>query len=225
MGSHAPLSDISEDKFVEFDTEVMPIPQFDTKNPQMISQGPSICIFNKQDSQEVLASWIFAQYLLTNDVQIAYSKTEGYVPVTSKAQESEEYKDYLSRCGEDNSTYYDVKIKAAKLLLDNTEHTFVTPVFNGSASLRDAAGQLIENVTKSVRRKQEVNDEYMEKLFEEVTSLYHLDQGGSTDVSGSGKKEDLGELPSTAVILLVSLAGAWILIILYLIYGAVKRKK
>ena len=225
MGSHAPLSDISEDKFVEFETAVMTIPQFDTKNPQMISQGPSICIFNKQESQEVLASWIFAQYLLTNDVQIAYSETEGYVPVTSKAQESEEYKDYLSRCGEDDSTYYEVKIKASKLLLDNTENTFVTPVFNGSASLRDAAGQLIENVTKSVRRKQEVNDEYIDNLYEEVTSLYHLDQGGGTEVSGSGKKEDLGELPATAVILLASLAGAWILIILYLIYGAVKKKR
>ena len=225
MGSHAPLSDISEDKFVEFETAVMPVPQFDTKNPQMISQGPSICIFNKQDSQEVLASWIFAQYLLTNDVQIAYSSTEGYVPVTLKAQVSEEYVDYLSRCGEDDSTYYDVKIKASKLLLDNTEHTFVTPVFNGSASLRDAAGQLIENVTKSVRRKREINDAYMEKLFGEVASLYHLDQGSGTEVTGSGKKGDLGALPGTAVILLASLAGAWILIILYLLYGAVKKKK
>ena len=140
------------------------------------------------------------------------------MPVTSKAQESEEYKDYLSRCGEDDSTYYEVKIKASKLLLDNTENTFVTPVFNGSASLRDAAGQLIENVTKSVRRKQEVNDEY-------IDNLYHLDQGGGTEVSGSGKREDLGELPATAVILLASLAGAWILIILYLIYGAVKKKR
>ena len=225
MGSHAPLSDISEDKFVEFETAVMPVPQFDTDNPQMISQGPSICIFNKQDPQEVLASWIFAQYLLTNDVQIAYSKTEGYVPVTLKAQESEEYKDYLSRCGEDDSTYYDVKIKASRLLLDNTKHTFVTPVFNGSASLRDAAGQLIENVTKSVRRKQEINDAYMEKLFGEVASLYHLDQGGSTEVTSFGKKGDLGALPGTAVILLASLAGAWILIILYLLYGVVKKKK
>ena len=65
----------------------------------MISQGPSICIFNKSDPQEVLASWLFTQYLLTNDVQIAYSQTEGYVPVTSKAQASAEYQDYLSRAG------------------------------------------------------------------------------------------------------------------------------
>ena len=27
------------------------IPQFDPANPQMISQGPSVCIFNKEDPQ------------------------------------------------------------------------------------------------------------------------------------------------------------------------------
>ena len=57
----------------------------------MISQGPSICVFNKKDSQEVLASWLFAQFLLLDDVQIAYSETEGYIPVTTKAQNAPEY--------------------------------------------------------------------------------------------------------------------------------------
>ena len=86
MGSDAPLVDIAEEKLVPFETAVMTIPQFDPENPKMISQGPSVCIFQKEDPQEVLASWLFTQYLLTNSVQIAYSQTEGYVPVTSKAQ-------------------------------------------------------------------------------------------------------------------------------------------
>ncbi len=224
MGTNAPLLDISEDKVVEFETAVMAVPQFDTENPQMISQGPSVCIFNKEDSQEVLASWLFAQYLLTNEVQIAYSQTEGYVPVTSKAQESEEYQDYLSRCGEDNDTYYEVKLQAASLLLEHMDDTFVTPVFNGSASLRDAAGQLIENVTKSVRRKQEVDEEYIRALYEEVVSLYRLDQIGTAE-SAAGQKADLGRLPVTAVGLLAALGGAWVLILLYLAFEAVKKKK
>ena len=223
MGTYAPLSDISEDKFVEFETVVMPIPQFDTENPQMISQGPSVCVFNKSDPQEVLASWLFAQYLLTNDVQIAYAGTEGYVPVTSKAQDTAEYQDYLSRCGEDNGTYYDVKINASKLLLEHVDDTFVTTVFNGSASLRDAAGQMIENVTKSVRRKEEINDEYMEKLYTDMTSLYRLDQGSRGTISAG--KTDLGELPETSVILLSVLAGAWALIVLYVVLETIKKKK
>lgn len=213
MGPDAPLSDISEEARVDFETEVMAVPQFDPEHPQMISQGPSVCIFNKKDSQEVLASWLFTQYLLSNEVQIAYAKTEGYVPVTSKAQNSPEYQDYLSRSGEDEVEHYDVKIKAAKLLLDNVDNTFVTPVFNGSTSLRDASGQLIENVTKSVRRKKEVNEEFIQSLYSDTTAMYHLDQ---KDMSSSGKAE-LGPLPPTAVALLSCLGIAWVLIILYLL--------
>ena len=121
MGTNAPLVDIAEEEIIDFETEVMMVPQFDPEHPQMISQGPSICIFNKEDPQEVLYSWLFTQYLLTDGIQIAYSQTEGYVPVTTSAQESPEYQDYLARAGEDNDTYYQVKIDAAKLLLDNLD--------------------------------------------------------------------------------------------------------
>lgn len=225
MGTHAPLCDISEDKIVDFETEIMPIPQFDTEHPQMISQGPSVCIFNKEDAQEVMASWLFVQYLLTNEVQIAYSETEGYVPVTAKAQESAEYQDYLSRGGENNTLYYDIKIKAVKMLLEHIEHTFVTPVFVGSASLRDASGQLIESTVKSARRGQEIDDAYIDKLYSDTASLYRLDQIGNKGSLATSNKADLGELPGTAKALLMGLGAAWMLILLYVILGAVKKKR
>ena len=220
MGPNAPLLDISEDKLVQFETAVMPIPQFDPENPTMISQGPSMCIFNKEDPQEVLASWLFMQYLLTDEVQIAYSQTEGYLPVTAKAQNNPEYLDYLSRAGEDNDLYYDVKIAASKLLQDNIGNTFVTPVFNGSASLRDAAGQMIENVTKSVRRKETVDEAYMEKLFTDVTALYRLDQ-----IQKSDAQQDLGPLPRQSVILLVTLAVIWVIMGAYVVKDSINKKK
>ena len=227
MGSEAPLSDISADAFVDFETVVMTIPQVDPDNPKMISQGPSICIFNKSDPQEVLASWLFAQFLLTNEVQIGYAKTEGYVPVTLKAQESEEYQDYLSRRGEDNSTYYSVKIDATRLLLDNTEHTFVTSVFNGSTSLRNAAGELIEDVAKSVRRKKTVNDAYINDLFNSVTSLYRLDQIETVtdDEEGASDDKDLGPLPAGSVWLIVILGVIWVVIGITALVIRIREKK
>ena len=221
MGCNAPLIDIAEDKLVRFETEVMMIPQYDTENPQMISQGPSICVFNKEDPQEVLASWLFAQYMLTNEVQIAYSQTEGYLPVTTKALESNTYQDYLSRKGEDNQLYYDVKLDAAQLLLDNIDNTFVTPVFNGSASLRDAAGQMIENTAKAIRRKQTVDEAFIQALYSDMTSLYRLDQHSAT---GKGKTE-LGPLPGTAILLLTTLGTVWVLIGIYALCDYRKRRK
>ena len=224
MGTDAPLCDIAEEKIVKFETVVMELPQFDTENPQMISQGPSMCIFNKEDPQEVLASWLFVQFMLTNEVQIAYAQTEGYVPVTSKAQESAEYKDYLSRAGEDNELYYGVKLDATRILLENIHNTFVTPVFNGSASLRDAAGQMVEETVKAVRRKKVVDEVFLEELFADMTSLYRLDQLETKDAASQGEKV-LGELPKEAKILIGSLVGAWVLMLLYCAVQLVKSKR
>ena len=219
MGAKAPLMDIPEENRVDFETVVMPIPQYNTVSPKMISQGPSMCLFNKEDPQEVLASWLFMQFMLTNSVQIAYAQTEGYVPVTTKAQESAEYQDYLSRRGEDNQLYYDIKLDATRLLLDNTENTFVTPVFNGSASLRDAAGQMIENVAKSVRRKETVDAAYYEKMYAEVTSLYRLDQ-----IVSQRSQKEFGKLPKDAVFLLGGLALCWVGLGVYTLSGIIKKK-
>ncbi|MBQ4074243.1 MAG: extracellular solute-binding protein [Clostridia bacterium] len=222
MGSDAPLIDIPEDQLVEFETVVMEIPQFDPENPRMISQGPSVCIFNKEDPQEVMASWLFTQFLLTNRVQIDYSCTEGYVPVTLKAQQSAEYQDYLAREGEDNQHYYDIKLKAAKLLLNHVDDTFVTPVFNGSASLRDAAGQMIEEVTKGIRRKKTVDDAFVDDLYKKMTSLYRL----TPAEEGSQAVQQLsGPLPQTAVLLIVCLAAAWTGIVAYGIIRWLKDRK
>lgn len=230
IGSDAPLQDIHESAVTQFETRVMTVPQFDPEHPVMISQGPSMCVFNKEDPQEVLASWLFMQYLLTDDIQIAYSQTEGYTPVTSKAQESAAYQEYLSRAGEDNDLYYEVKLAATRLVLENTENTFVTAVFNGSASLRNAAGQLIENVAKSTMRKQKVDDAYMQKMFREVSALYRLDQMNAAGVS-SGERAELGALPTASIALLCTLGGVWLCIFAYILHerllkiGTNKKKK
>ncbi|MCR5734330.1 MAG: extracellular solute-binding protein [Lachnospiraceae bacterium] len=222
FGTDAPLSDISPDKIVRFETAVRPIPQFDTSSPKMISQGPSICIFNKADKGEVLASWLFAQFMLTDKVQMAYAETEGYIPVTSKAQNREEYIDYLQKEGTDNSEHYPVKIQASKLLIDNTENTFITPVFNGSASLRDASGALIESVTKSVRRKETVDDKYIEDLYKKTGSLYRLDS--TKKIAADGEEDSLGPLPGASRALLITLVLAWILMLSYVCVKRFKAK-
>ena len=104
------------------------------------------------------------------------------------------------------------------MLLENTENTFVTPVFNGSASLRNAAGQLIENVNKSVRRGQTVDGQYMDSLYEEVTALYRLDQ-----ITLSADKVDLGELPVESLTLISCIVLCWVGMLLYILTE--KRKK
>ena len=219
MGTDAPLLDIPEEELVEFETVVLPVPQFDPANPKMISQGPSVCVFYKDDPQEVLASWLFTQFLLTNSVQIPYAETEGYVPVTLKARQDPGYQDYLDRAGEDNREHYRTKIDATRLLLENTENTFTTPVFRGSPSVRDAAGTLIESVCKSERAGKTVDTALLNKIFSETRSLYQLDQIQAEHIDTSAP------LPAAALALLATLAAVWVLIGLVSGYSALKRKR
>ncbi len=106
------------------------------------------------------------------------------------------------------------------MLLDNIENTFVTPVYNGSASLRQASGQLIENVTKSVRRSQTIDKEYIEDMYEKVIALYRLDEK-----AGQTKKADLGKLPVESVVLIGTLLVVWLFIVIYVILDAVIKRK
>ena len=209
MGSDAPNSDICSDDIVKFETVIRPIPQYDPNEPYMISQGPSLCIFNKEDEGEVMASWLFMQFMLTNDVQIAYSQTEGYIPVTTKAQQSETYQNYLAAEGTDTDLHYKVKIQAAKLFLDNIDNTFVTPVFAGSASVREAAGELIENVTRSVRRKKTVDDAFIAQMYTDTAALKHLDQ---IDVTERAADRTEGELPTASRVLIIAVVLTWVVL-------------
>ena len=231
MGGDAPMQDIHKEQLLPFNIEVRPIPQFDPDNMKMISQGPSICIFNKDNPQEVLASWLFVQFMLTDGVQLGYAETEGYLPVTLKAQQSAAYRDYLSRKGEDNDEHYAVKILASELLMNHTAETFVTPVFNGSTSLRSAAGQLIENVCKSARRKQDLN---IDQLFKEVNSLYRLDQIEVIPAENAGDDAEAEpaeaepvpaqELPDISKALLIAIPAIWVLIGLYTLWEKKKGR-
>ena len=85
--------------------------------------------------------------------------------------------------------------------------------------MRNAAGQLIENVNKSVRRKQEVNEAYIADLYEEVTALYRLDQ-----ISGAEGKVTFGPLPKASKELLAGLGICWLLMGAYVAGSRTKRK-
>ena len=239
MGGKAPMQDIHKSQLVDFEIAVRMVPQFDPDHPKMISQGPSICIFNKENRQEVLASWLFVQYLISNKVQLEYAETEGYLPVTLKAQQSAEYQDYLNRKGEDSDEHYTVKIEASELLMNHTADTFVTPVFNGSASLRSAAGELIESTCKGARRKKEMNDDFIKNLYAEVNGLYRLDQievkaglpdgedetpgEEAPDAAETGKAAQ--ELPTASVVLLITLPVIWAGIIVFTILEKRKNRR
>jgi ABC-type glycerol-3-phosphate transport system substrate-binding protein len=71
-----------DDGSYPFEVGITSIPQLNAENPKVISQGPSICIFKKDNPQEVIASWLFVKFLTTSvEFQAEFSMASGYVPV------------------------------------------------------------------------------------------------------------------------------------------------
>ena len=123
-----------------FEVGIAAIPQVDANNPKVISQGPSLCIFQKSNPQEVIASWLFVKFLTTNVAfQAEFGMASGYVPVLKSVSENEVYADYLNSA--DGGDY--VSALAAKICLDQQDAYYTSPAFNGSSIARDQVGALM----------------------------------------------------------------------------------
>ncbi|MEE1327193.1 MAG: extracellular solute-binding protein, partial [Oscillospiraceae bacterium] len=78
-----------------FEVGIATIPQIDPANPKAISQGPNLCIFQKANPQEVIASWLFVKFLATTvEFQAEFAMASGYVPVLKSVIEHPVYADF-----------------------------------------------------------------------------------------------------------------------------------
>ena len=78
---------------------------------------------------------------------------------------------------------------------------------------------MIEDVKKSARRGETIDDAYLDELFAEMVSLYRLDQ-----VALSSGEVSLGELPGASKALLITLAVCWIAMGIYVAVDKLKKK-
>ena len=129
-----------EDGSYPFEVGIATIPQVDPKNPKVISQGPSICIFQKDNPQEVVASWLFIKFLTTSvEFQAEFSMASGYVPVLKSVAENETYASFLAKA--DGGAY--ISALSAKVCLEQEKAYYTSPAFNGSSTARDQVGSLL----------------------------------------------------------------------------------
>ena len=123
-----------------FEVGIATIPQLDASKAKVISQGPSLCIFNKSNPQEVIASWLFVKYLTTTvEFQAEFGMASGYVPVLKSVAENPVYADYIASA--DGGNY--VSALAAKVCLEQQDAYYTSPAFNGSSTVRDQVGALM----------------------------------------------------------------------------------
>ena len=123
-----------------FEVGISTVPQVDAANPKVISQGPSLCIFQKSNPQEVIASWLFVKFLTTNiNFQAEFGMASGYVPVLKSVAENPVYAEFIAKADGGNF----VSALSAKVCLAQADAYYTSPAFNGSSEARDQVAALL----------------------------------------------------------------------------------
>ena len=147
-----------------FEVGIATIPQVDAANPKVISQGPSLCIFAKENEQEVIASWLFVKFLTTTvPFQAEFSMASGYVPVLKSVGENPVYADFISHADGGNN----IAALSAKVCLEQENAYYTSPAFNGSSEARDQVGALM---TKCLALKDGDIDAQIAEAFEDAVA-------------------------------------------------------
>ena len=124
-----------------FEVGITTVPQVDGSNPKVISQGPSVCLFNSENVQETYASWLFIKFLTTDvEFQASFSEASGYVPVLKSVSDDPFYKEFLDGANGGDG----IAALSAKVCLEQQDAYYVSPAFNGSSKARDEVGLLMQ---------------------------------------------------------------------------------
>ncbi|MCM1289933.1 MAG: extracellular solute-binding protein [Corallococcus sp.] len=152
-GNQCPDKDANTGTY-PFEVGITTIPQMDVDNATAISQGPNVCLFNRSNPQEVVASWLFLKYLLTSHAfQFEFTNIGGYVPPIKSlsdptlADEIPAVKLYIKNMeqanGTDRISYLSQKVCLGLAEGNNYKSFFTSPAFPGSSTARDQVGQLL----------------------------------------------------------------------------------
>ncbi len=149
-----------------FEVGISSIPQIDPEKPKVISQGPSLCIFKKDNPQEVIASWLFAKYLTTSiEFQSDFSIVSGYVPVLQSVVNDKYYANFLKKADGKNF----IAALSAKTCMEQVNAYYVSPAFKGSSVARDEVGALMQKCfTANKNLKGDAALDYIKNAFKDA---------------------------------------------------------
>ena len=148
----------------KFDVGIATIPQMnsDVTKHKVISQGPSLCMFQKANKDEEMQAWLFIKFLLTNaQFQAEFSRASGYVPVLGSVMDDPVYQEFL-----DNADGGDfIAALTAKVCIEQASAYYTSPAFVGSSAARDEVNALL---VKCLGLKGADLDKQIDAAFEEA---------------------------------------------------------
>lgn len=129
-----------------FEVGVTKVPQSNANNPKIYSEGPNVCILQKENPQEVMASWLFVKFLTTNkEFQAELSMKSELMPVLKSVANEPNYAEYLA--GANNAD--GIQMLVMKLCMEQQEAYFALPGLTNSNTVCSKMGELLEEAMRT----------------------------------------------------------------------------
>ncbi len=170
-----PYTNENNEVVYPFEVGVALPPQIDPENPKVISQGPSLCMFRKTNTQEMAATWLFMKFLTTNmGLQANFSAVSGYAPVIKNLDtKNESYGNSLATA-DGNAN---LQATCVKQCLKQENYMFVSPAFIGSSGARDQVGILMQNCFVNQPNEGQSVADFVKAQFNDIVNKLRSDYG------------------------------------------------
>ena len=138
------------------DVGVAPIPQAGGDHAKaQISQGPSFAVLDHGNDNQKLGAWIAYKFLTTPETCIDWSISTGYMGIRDSFYESEQYATASDTAEAGEGTEEMLDARNWEYYLTVTDNVFTSPVFKGSATVRDVVGGLM---TQALNKANDFSD-------------------------------------------------------------------
>ena len=140
---------IDGESVFEFGVAPMPYNADMPESRTAIQQGTNMSITTTGNDQDKLASWLFLQYLTSNDVQLDFALKTGYSPVRKTCYDDPIYvlfRDGKDAAGNDLAGEALMKSRAANAAALQSDYLYFDQAFIGSSNTRAAVEEAFERV-------------------------------------------------------------------------------
>ena len=149
----------------EFEVGVASVPQADLNSKKVISQGPSICFFNRATKAQTTAAWLFYKFI-TNTSNSAYWATKsGYNPVRVTSYTDSIYTDKMNATEGSDGLIAQATAFIASEESGYTDAFFTSPAFKGSATARNQMDDLLPAVMLGEKTVDKAFDDAMQECL------------------------------------------------------------
>ena len=161
------------DNAYPFEVGIATIPQVDPNHPKVISQGPSVCIFKKDNPQEVVASWLFVKNMTTSAAfQADFAIASGYLPVIKSVENDPVYQDAMANADKGNAF---ITSLSRKVCLEQADAYYTSPAFNGSSAARDQVTALVKKILPFKTTDANIDAQINAAFADAIDELEYLD--------------------------------------------------